>query len=435
MSKTKKAYLLSPLTVKNKCCPADKAEIRLDDGGGLFLRIRRDGTKTFLFRYGGLSRTLGRWPKMELAEARKLAAELHPVRRGTGNPIREANERERRAKEEVESQRRREAAAGVSAEYLFERFIEVYGSSHWTPKWINQTRCLWRLHATKISTLKASDVRREHLMQACDKLLEAGKHDAANRLHKLARQVFSWALERELLAINPLADAKKKPAPNALPKTRAMSFDELRTLLNRIPAANISGYAKGALRLILATACRPGEILGARWQWFDRSARLLRLPRTKNGLPHDVPLSGYALRVVDELAAVRLSDWLIPQSMNSDMALRVDTLGSLIRDRQMYGDPIRGRTQSECELFMLPGGTWTAHDLRRTAASRLRELGVEPHVIEAVLHHVPARLVRTYQTYDDLPARRRALDRLGAALERLERGDSLGAEVIALKAG
>jgi integrase len=428
-----RAYLLTPLKVKNERCPADKAEIRLDDGDGLFLRIRRDGTKTFVYRYGGHSRTLGRWPDVSLADARKQASALRPARRGVRNPIVEARARERKARDKGEAQRRRQAAAMTVGE-LFERFLALYGESHWTQKTIYKTRCLWRLHSAPLAALKACEVRREHLARACDKLLATGKRDSANRLHKLVRQIFAWGHERELLEDNVLAGAKKKPARTAPPKSRALSFDELRTLLHeRIPAASISVYAKCALRLILATACRPGEILGVRWHWIDEPARLLRLPRTKNSLPHDVPLSDYALCVVDELATVRLSDWVIPQSISPETPLRTDTLGSLIRDRQVREQRISGRTQTEAALFMLPGGAWSAHDLRRTAASRLQELDTEPHLIEAILHHVPSNLIRTYQTYDDLPARRRALDLLGSALERLEQGKPFGADVIPLK--
>jgi integrase len=173
--------------------------------------------------------------------------------------------------------------------------------------------------------------------------------------------------------------------------------------------------------------------LGVRWQWIDHPARLLRLPRTKNSLPHDVPLSDYALRVLNELATARQSDWIIPQSISPEKPLRTDTLGSLVRDRQVQEQRISGRTKSEAGLFLLPGGTWTAHDLRRTAASRLQELGTEPHLIEAILHHVPSKLIRTYQTYDDLPARRRALDLLGSTLGGLDQGKAFGADVIPLK--
>jgi hypothetical protein len=240
MRKAKAAHLLDALTIKNNRCPANKIEIRLQDGGGLFVRIRRDGTKTFLFRYDGRSRTLGRWPQMELAQARKLAAELRPVRRGTSNPIEEAREREQRAKEEAESKRRREAAAGMTGDDLFERFVQLHGSAHWTAKTMRNKRNLWRLHAGGVGVLKASDVRREHLTQACDKLLKARKYDTANELHKLARQVFAWAVDRDLLENNALAAAKRKPAPKAAPKTHALSFDELRMLLARNRSAPLA---------------------------------------------------------------------------------------------------------------------------------------------------------------------------------------------------
>jgi integrase len=429
--------LLSALDIKNATCPADKNELRLKDGGGLFVRVGKDGYKAFIVRVGQRVHTLGKWPELNLAEARKRAAELRPLRRGLANPIEEARQRERQVKRDEDSERRRKAADGTAQE-LFERFVEIYGAAHWTTgKRRLEMQGLWKRHAKEIAPLPRSEVRREHLVRACDKLIRAGKRDTANSLHKLVRQIFSWGRERELVATNVFADAMRKPAPNSPPKQRALSFEEIGILLHdRLPAAtNVSLYLKDAIRLILATACRPGEILGVKWQWINSRERLLRLPRTKNSLPFDVPLSDYALSVIEHLEKFRQGEWLIPQTMNPDKPARIDTLDGMVRDRQLADGAkgIEGRTKTQNTLLRLPDGRWMPHDLRRTAASRLGELGVAPHVIEDVLHHVPSRLVRTYQTYHDLPARRGALDLLGAALNRLERGESLGAKIVPLK--
>ena len=83
--------------------------------------------------------------------------------------------------------------------------------------------------------------------------------------------------------------------------------------------------------------------------------------------------------------------------------------------------------------MVLPGGDWTPHDLRRTAATLMQGLGVAPAVIEKALNHAEVRrLVAVYQRHDYRPERRDAFNRLGDHLERLTRGES--ARVVALRA-
>ena len=118
------AFLLTAIDIKNARCPTGKGEIRLADGRGLFVRVGEDGYKAFVVRFAGRLRTLGQWPELSLAEARKRAAELRPIRRGQPNPIDEARERERQAKLKAQAEQRRQAADGTAKE-LFERFMEL----------------------------------------------------------------------------------------------------------------------------------------------------------------------------------------------------------------------------------------------------------------------------------------------------------------------
>src|SRR5690606_34104143 len=134
-----------------------------------------------------------------------------------------------------------------------------------------------------------------------------------------------------------------------------------------LPASNLSVYAKAALRLILGTGCRPGEILGARWNWIDRRAGLLRLPAeaTKNRVGHNVPLSPFALKALDELADARQNGWLVPAGRGT-AALTPNSFAKMVADRQRANEKavIKGRTKAERRLFELPDGPWRPHDLR-----------------------------------------------------------------------
>jgi integrase len=100
-----------------------------------------------------------------------------------------------------------------------------------------------------------------------------------------------------------------------IPRRRNLSFDELCELVHvRLPAVPNAPVMVAALRLILATGCRPGEVLGARWEWYDRRAGILKLPAeaTKNRRPHAVPLSDYALARLAALETIRQCEFICP---------------------------------------------------------------------------------------------------------------------------
>ncbi|MEI7876008.1 MAG: site-specific integrase, partial [Alphaproteobacteria bacterium] len=123
------------------------------------------------------------------------------------------------------------------------------------------------------------------------------------------------------------------------------------------------------VRLLVLTGCRRDEIGSLRWSEINRDARLIALPgeRTKNSRPHDVPLSDAALGVLDSA----------PRRVNRDFVFGEGKGG------------FSGWSKAKAELdARLPMKPWTLHDLRRTAATRMADVGIQPHVIEAVLNHV-----------------------------------------------
>ncbi len=155
--------------------------------------------------------------------------------------------------------------------------------------------------------------------------------------------------------------ARKKPREHTLTDA------ELATIWN---AAAENGYGR-IVKLLMLTAQRRDEIGGLRWDEIDTQAGLISLPaeRTKNSRAHDVPLSRMAL------------DTLEAQPRMAGRGL-------------VFGEgegPFSAWSRSKDRFDEKLGETvkpWTLHDLRRTAATRMADLGVQPHVIEAVLNHV-----------------------------------------------
>ena len=121
----------------------------------------------------------------------------------------------------------------------------------------------------------------------------------------------------------------------------------------------------------MLTAQRRDEIGGLRWSEIEGEGReaLIALPggRTKNSNAHDVPLSGAALAVLAEAHKIDNRDPVFGEGAGG----------------------FSGWSRAKAALDVACGvDGWTLHDLRRTAATRMADLGVQPHVIEAVLNHV-----------------------------------------------
>ena len=106
-----------------------------------------------------------------------------------------------------------------------------------------------------------------------------------------------------------------------------------------------------------------------RWAELDLDKALWRLPgeRTKNGRPHDVPLPSQAVELLRAAG---------PGEGGG---------GEFVFGRRGFGAWNRGKARLDAALGLPP---WTLHDLRRTAVTGMAELGVAPHVVEAVVNHV-----------------------------------------------
>lgn len=253
--------------------------------------------------------------------------------------------------------------------------------------------------------------------------------------------MFRFALVREVIERNPLDTVTRRDAGGKeAPRDRVLSSDEIRSLASTLPLANMDRRSICAVWLILATAVRISEAMGARWEHVDLSARTWYLPETKNQRDRTIHLSTFATRQLEEVQRLQgiredrrarrdgkpfdgyRPGWVFANH-RGDRHVDITTFGKQLADRQKPpGKRIRGRTLASAALA-LPGGRWTAHDLRRTAATMMAELGVNAGVIDECLNHmIENRVRRTCIRDRRLHAQAEAFDLLGERLERLTGG-------------
>jgi integrase len=167
-------------------------------------------------------------------------------------------------------------------------------------------------------------------------------------------------------------------APTAR-RERVLSAEELARLLPALRDRHAEGDRHASvMALLLLTGCRREEVAAARWSDVDLEKATLTVPaaRSKNGRAHRVPLSRQALALLADLPR---SDGLV--------FTRPD------------GRPLASWTSETLKIQVASLTTgWHRHDLRRTAATLLGQMGTAPHVIESALNHaaIHSALAATY---------------------------------------
>ena len=278
------------------------------------------------------------------------------------------------------------------------------------------------------------ELRKAALLSVIDAQKAKGKLRTASVLLSDLRQMMAYALDRELIDADPLGNVKKARIVGvAVERERVLSKDEIRLLASALPQARMNMRSESAIWLLLATGARIGELMGAVWAeslntaqrqsptylqelqslavndgvkvgTVDLAARQWHLPDTKNQRPHTIHLSDFTVNHFERLRQLKVSldnlssssPWVFP-ARNPLRPVCVKSFGKQIADRQRTSAKrLTGRSKNT-DALSLPGGRWTAHDLRRTAGTLMASLGVSGDVIDEALNHIiESRVRRTY---------------------------------------
>jgi len=433
----------------------------LHDGGGLYLRKREAGC------YWNLRLTdpatgaqqwhrmfpddpAGHYPEKSLAQARAEAERLWRLRSEGHDPraLRQhAIEAEAAKRRDAEEAKRRQ----ISMRDLFDHWARVELAPHVGPDgkrigrkdggtYIRQQ--FERRVFITLGDVAVSNVRKADLLAILDEAKAAGKLRTANVLLAALKQMLRFALAREIIERNPLDSVTKRDAGGKeAERDRVLTPDEIGALFAALPRANLHRRSATAVGVILATGARVGELMGARWSDVDLDAGTWHLPETKNGRDHTIHLSAFARTRFAELAALRENGkdgkplpWVFPNTAG-DGPVCVKSFGKQLADRQRSPERRLRHRAKRTDTLILDGGRWTAHDLRRTAATVMAGLGISGDVIDECLNHVIESRVRRTYIRDRRPAEQaRAFDALGARLQVLMTGAAGASNVVALDA-
>lgn len=383
--------------------PREKA-YKLTDGGSLFLLVTPAGSKLWRYRYrlGGSENlfAIGDYPALGLLQAR------------------EARDAARRlVKEGIHPSQHRKATRLVAATEAANTFETV------AREWIEQNRSHWSAYyARQVETVLTGDVfpqigglplRAVTSAQILGILREIEKRGAPS-IALLVRQwvsaVFRYGvatLRADLDPASALRGAVRKPKTQ---HKRPLSRKELGVFLAKLEDSQSGLQVSTALRLLLLTFVRPGELRGARWSEFDLEAAEWRIPaqRMKMREPHVVPLSKQAVQLLRKLKAEALSrPQLFPNLRDPKRDMSPTTLNRAL-ERMGYT------------------GHFSAHGFRATASTLLNEMGYRPDVIERQLAHRERNRVRaSYNQASYMAERKKMMQDWSNFLDALKKGDNV----------
>lgn len=352
---------------------------------GMSVRVSAQGQKVFSvkFRYGLDQKRmkLGVFPRITLATAREKAMDIL-----------------RQVDEGIDPTKRRRTP-NMKVEAVCGEFIRLHAQAR-NKSWREAERILEREFVGTFGQRDIREIKRYDVLEIMDAAVARGSTYQANRILSNIRKLFNWCVERGIVETSPITGLKAPTKEES--RDRVLEDDEIVRLLR---ACRNDVYPfRQFVPILLATAQRRGELAEMRWSEVDLDAKQWVIPaeRSKNGKPHVVPLSPYALDILHEVPRFLDCDYVFTTTRNSPVSGFSKMLRRLSDGSQTSG--------------------WRLHDLRRTAASGMARAGVAPHVVEKVLNHISGTIsgvAAVYNRYAYDAEKREALDNWGRVLEQL----------------
>jgi integrase len=404
-------------TAVRQAKPADKS-FTLTDTSGLSLFVAPNGTKSWHFRFSWHGKqprmSLGTYPEIPLKDARELRDQARALV-AKGSDPRSTRREEKRA-------------ASSSAVKTFEVVANEWYAFK-LPRWAAAKKgaaVQAQLYLDKdlvpaLGRIPIADVKRADVL-ACLRVIEKrGALNVARKCRTWLNEIFRYGIASDYLEINPAADldivAAKEPPGKHNPMLRQR---ELKAFLAKLNEADVKDYTKSAIRILLLTAVRTGELRQAKWSQFDLDAALWTIPA------EGVKQLQKVIRVKGEGV---VPPYLVPLSRQAVEEVRkvhqmTGRYKLLIAGRSDPSKPISDGTVNVALRRMGYEGRLTGHGIRATISTALNEMGYNEDWIEAQLSHAGSSKVRkTYNHAEYVEQRRGMMQEWADYLDSVESED------------
>ena len=212
-------------------------------------------------------------------------------------------------------------------------------------------------------------------------------HTTVDKDLAVLKAFFNWCIARSLAASNPVSRVKFFNEDNS--RLRYLTEDEYNRLIEAAKSVKTSLFLAEKIILSVHTGLRRGSLFHLRWDYVDFLNRVVRIPRTKSGRPHAVPLNATVLTTLQALYTERTPDWAYVFAH-----ARGRHAGQPVKD-------VKNGFHTALEIAGIKDFTW--HDLRHTFASWLIMKGASPRSIAELLGHRGLRMVMRYAHLAGVP--------------------------------
>jgi len=367
--------IVKPLTdTQIKNAKPKHREYNLSDGSGLYLRIKANGSKCWIFNYHkpqSKKRTnlgLGTYPDLPLKVAREIKAEYQNLLTQNIDP----------AIHKKISEQNRTQLASITLEKVFEEWLEIERKKL-TVKYVKDIEGSLRSHVLPIlGNLPVAELTAVEAIETLRPLAAKGTLEMVKRICQRLNNIMTYAVNTGQVKSNCLtgiSSAFESPRKKHLP---TITPEKLPELMKRMEYSNITLTTKCLIKWQLHTMVRPGEAAGARWEEIDFEDAVWRISekRMKKRKPHTVPLSRQALFLLEVMKPIASHrDYVFPANRNPKHHANKQTANMALK-RMGYG------------------GMLVAHGLRSLASTALNEEGFRSDIVESALAHEDKNKVR-----------------------------------------
>ena len=397
------------------------APIAKSDGDGLTFTLSSTGAASWVlrFRIHGKQRelTLGRYPEISAATARRLAMEMRTQVQQGVDVARDKQKTKLELERSWTFQRLADDYMTKAAGYLAEATLA------------GRKQQLRDYVFNRIGKLPATEVSPRDIVDIVERSAEKSLHVA--RLVLIAiRAVFAHGIARHVVSSDPSVHIKAKAIIGARPSSRErimLTDAELVELLAELP--QIGRENELATKLLLATCTRIGEFVNAEWKHIDFECKEWTIPpeHSKNKKQFVIPITDYVAHLFMELHRLAFhSRFILPirlrhNGREGDAPMEATSLNAAL-------DRLHEKLGKRCRRI-------TPHDLRSTARSHLGALSIDVLIAERCLNHSLGGLVAVYDKHDYLVERRKALDLWNTKIAALEKGPAFNVVPLRLAAG
>jgi integrase len=346
-------------TVAGLTRPADKSDFIAWDAdlAGFGVRLRASGRRSWIVQYRPLGTrrtrrvTLGRVEKLAPAQARDAARKiLAHVALGHDPQAEKVAKRARAAR-----------SFRVAAEsYVAAKQPGLRPVSHR----INKLYLLDGPYFRPLHPMGINEITHPDIAARLSAIARNHSINVAAAARRAVSAFFRWTMEEGWTTANPVIGTRKPADPK--PREHVLTDTELVRVWN---ACGEDDFGR-IVRLLILLCSRRAEIGGMRWSEIDLDAGTWTLPaeRSKNHRAHTIPLPPAALKIIES----------VPQT----------TRDHLFGDRAGEGFTSWSRCKVDLDRRLTAKiKPWRIHDLRRSVATKMADIGIEPHHIEAVLNH------------------------------------------------